>query len=195
MKIYTGHGDLGRTNTLSGDRPMKSSPFIQLNGSLDEVAASISYLSSLIHGSLEKKQNSEEIGDELKNLIWIQNAFYHIGIEVSSGFTRIYIDESHVSALESKIDLLDQRVDPLTEFILYSGLAAATYAQVTRAIARRCERDYVALLSGLDTEVPQSYIFINRVSDYFFQLSRYLNKCAGMKEEIVTKWAVHKKNE
>ncbi|RYL88131.1 cob(I)yrinic acid a,c-diamide adenosyltransferase [Sporolactobacillus sp. THM19-2] len=193
MKIYTGHGDLGKTNTLSGARPLKSSPIIQLNGSMDEVSASIGYLSSQIHRSLEEKQNFEGLGDELKNLIWIQNAFYHMGIEVSSNFSRIYIDKSHVSSLESKIDLLDQRVDPLTEFILYSGSTSATYAQITRAIVRRCERDYVALLSSLDTEVPQSYIFINRVSDYFFQLSRYLNKRAGMKEEIVTKWELRKK--
>ncbi len=188
MKIYTGHGDLGKTNTLSGARPSKSSPLIELNGSIDEVSASIGYLSSLINKSLGGRNNLEYAKAELKNLNWIQNALYHIGIEISSDFSKIYIDKNVVQSLESKIDRLDQRMDPLTEFILYSGTAPASYAQMTRAIVRRCERDYVTLLNGLNAEVPQSYIFMNRLSDYFFVLARYLNKCAGKKEETVTKW-------
>ncbi|TGA99877.1 cob(I)yrinic acid a,c-diamide adenosyltransferase [Sporolactobacillus shoreae] len=188
MKIYTGNGDLGRTNTLNGSRPLKSSPLIELNGSIDEVAASIGYLSSLISKYLNLNNHRDDLRAELKNLSWIQNALYHIGIEISSNFSKIYIDQSHVTSLESKIDRLDQRVDPLTEFILYSGTILASYAQVTRAITRRCERDYVAFLTGLNSDVPQSFVLVNRLSDYFFVLSRYLNQCASMKEENVTKW-------
>jgi ATP:cob(I)alamin adenosyltransferase len=181
MKIYTGHGDSGRTNTLSGAKPLKSSTLIQLNGSLDEVSASTGYLISLIGGHA----NHTDVRD---NLIWIQNVLYHIGIEISSDFSRLYIDQGCVAELESRIDRLDQQNDPLTEFILYSGTAPATYAQVTRAVTRRCERDYVALLSEISQEAPQSYVFINRLSDYFFVLSRYLNKCNGIKEATVSKW-------
>lgn len=181
MKIYTGHGDSGRTNTLSGAKPLKNSPLIQLNGSLDEVSASTGYLISLI--GMQK-----DTADTQKDLIWIQNVLYHIGIEISSDFSRLYIDENCVAELESRIDRLDQQNDPLTEFILYSGTAPATYAQVTRAVIRRCERDYVAFLSEVGQKAPQSYIFINRLSDYFFVLSRFLNKCNGIKEATVSKW-------
>lgn len=190
MKIYTGRGDFGKTDTLSGARLMKNSALIQLNGSLDEVSASIGYLSSLMGTSLQRKQNREDADKELQNLTWVQNVLYHIGVEVSSSFSQIYIDAGYLSALESKIDRLDRSVAPLTEFILYSGSVPATYAQVTRATVRRCERDYVMLLSDLNrTDTPpHSYIFINRLSDYFFMLSRYLNQSAHIKEENVTTW-------
>ncbi|WP_010630370.1 cob(I)yrinic acid a,c-diamide adenosyltransferase [Sporolactobacillus vineae] len=181
MKIYTGHGDAGRTLTLNGSQPLKNSPLIQLNGSLDEVSASAGYLITLI-GSRNNRSEEQE------DLVWIQNVLYHIGIEVSSAFSRLYIDSSCVAALESRIDRLDGQNDPLTEFILYSGTMPAAYAQVTRSVTRRCERDFVTFLSEADQKIPQSYLFINRLSDYFFVLARYLNKCSGIKEATVSKW-------
>lgn len=180
MKIYTGHGDDGRTHTLKGASLSKNSPMIQLNGSLDEVSASAGYLISLI----ESRKSHAECDD----LVWIQNVLYHIGIEVSSEFSRFYIDSHHVAALESRIDRLDGQNDPLTEFILYSGTMPATFAQVTRSVTRRCERDYVSFLSAIGRDAPQSYLFINRLSDYFFVLARFLNKRCGVKEAAVTKW-------
>lgn len=181
MKIYTRHGDAGRTRTLDGSRPLKNSPLVQLNGSLDEVSASTGYLISLIG-------NQKNRSDEQEDLVWIQNVLYHIGIEVSSAFSRLYIDSSYVAALESRIDRLDGRNDPLTEFILYGGTQSAAYAQVTRSVTRRCERDFVTFLSDVDLKIPQSYLFINRLSDYFFVFARYLNKCSGIREATVSKW-------
>ena len=63
---------------------------------------------------------------------------------------------------------------PLTSFILPGGCTAACYAHLCRTVCRRAERRVLAL----EPEITVAQIvvkFINRLSDYFFTLSRYVN--------------------
>ena len=69
MGIVTKTGDKGTTGTLGGQRMLKSSSLIELNGQIDEVNASLGYLNSLIEeGSDFPKKN--EIMEFLR---YIQN--------------------------------------------------------------------------------------------------------------------------
>lgn len=183
MGIVTKTGDKGTTGTLGGERVLKSSGLIELNGQIDELNASIGYLCSLIEEGPDFSKRTE-ITDFLR---FIQNGLYNLGTEISSGFSVVRFDASHPKLLEEKIDELTGMMPEQTKFILFSGAAPATYAHVVRSIARRAERVFVKYL--LDTDVdpfPECYKFANRLSDFMFTLARYLNHALGG-EEIETK--------
>ncbi len=79
---------------------------------------------------------------------------------------------------------MNEKLEALKHFILPGGSEAIAYAHVCRTITRRSERGVVAL--ALEETVPEEIIvFLNRLSDYFFVLARYIAKVEG-KEEV--KW-------
>jgi cob(I)alamin adenosyltransferase len=72
-------------------------------------------------------------------------------------------------------------VPPLKQFILPGGDKAAAHLNVARTICRCCERKMVAL--SQECEVNSSCMqYINRLSDYLFQLSRYIMLQKGKQE-------------
>lgn len=187
MAIYTKTGDKGITATLYGERVSKASLIIQLNGEIDEVNASIGYLSSLVHSN--KKIQPMKKKDIIELLQWIENGLYNMGVEVSSNFKDIKFTEEHVQLLEEKINDMTDRMPPQRSFIIYSGTEDATYAQLVRAIVRRCERLFVEFLEDINiTSYPQSYMFMNRLSDYLFTLSRYINFLSNDVEIKTSEW-------
>jgi cob(I)alamin adenosyltransferase len=85
---------------------------------------------------------------------------------------------------------MDEKLPPLTQFILPSGGLAAAHLHVARTICRRAERELVPLRS--DGHVSDTtYIYINRLSDYLFTLARMQAMTAG-KEEVCYKKAKSK---
>jgi len=99
---------------------------------------------------------------------------------------RTTFDEKHATTLESWIDAMDQKLPPLTNFILPSGGKTSSFLHVCRAICRRAERSIVSL-SG-DGSVDQSVtVFINRLSDFFFMSARYAAQLEGKPETIFKK--------
>lgn len=185
MGIVTKTGDKGTTGTLGGQRMLKSSSLIELNGQIDEVNASLGYLNSLIEeGNDFPKKN--EITEFLR---YIQNGLYNLGTEISSGFTIIRFDESHALLLEQKIDEMTNAMPPQTKFIIFSGKKEATYTHVVRSISRRCERQFVRFLLEENVDpFPHCYKFLNRLSDYLFTLARFLNQELGGEEIETLPW-------
>lgn len=187
MGIYTKTGDKGTTATLSGERVSKSSLIINLNGDIDEVNASLGFLSSLILNN--NKIQPAKKKDLVEILRWSENGLYNMGIEISSNFTNIKFKKEHVYRLEEKINEMTEKMPPQKHFIIYSGSAESTYAQLCRSIVRRCERKFVKFLEENNIhDYPQSYMFMNRLSDYLFTLSRYLNFIVGEEEIKTSQW-------
>lgn len=183
--IVTKTGDQGTTGTLSGDRISKGSTLIELNGSLDELNASLGYLTSLL--KISPSFNSKD--EIIKDLEWIQNGLYNMGTEVSSDFLTVRFIPEHVELIENKIYSMTELMPPQTKFILYSGTKEATWAHVARSLARRAERCFVRLMEELnETVYPSSYKFINRTSDYLFTLARYLNQELNGIEVVTEIW-------
>lgn len=177
-KIYTKTGDKGTTSNFLDKRYSKADIEIELVGSIDEINANIGYLRSKI----ENKQYSSEFFLYVDSLLKeIQYHLYQIGIEISTEFTEVHITEEAVTFLEQQIDKMTAESDPLTSFIYYSGSETSTYSQVLRSVTRRGERVFVRALQGKD--FPQSYLYINRLSDFFFTLARYLNSAEKIKDE------------
>ena len=184
MSIVTKTGDKGTTATLYGKRVLKSSNIIELNGKIDELNASIGFLSSLIEEN--KNLMTTKAKDLIEKLILIQNNLYYIGSEVSSNFENEYIKENDISILESEIKILESNLPTQTGFILFTGSKEATYAQIVRTITRKSERQFVRYLNEENfSNYPLSYKYINRLSDYIYLVGRSLNYHLNISEDLV----------
>jgi cob(I)alamin adenosyltransferase len=84
------------------------------------------------------------------------------------------IQESQVLRLEAEIDQLNEKLAPLTSFILPGGSPAAAHLHLARAIARRAERAIVAL-AEVEEVSPEAIKFANRLSDLLFVAARWAN--------------------
>jgi cob(I)alamin adenosyltransferase len=91
------------------------------------------------------------------------------------------LSEDSISKIEKEIDRLDAALPPLSSFILPGGSQSGSLAHVCRTITRRAERRLFDLNSE-HTIDNQIFIYINRLSDYFFILSRHLTLTSGSKE-------------
>ncbi|MBU5593260.1 cob(I)yrinic acid a,c-diamide adenosyltransferase [Clostridium sp. MSJ-4] len=187
MAIYTKTGDKGSTGNLLGERVSKASTFIELQGDIDELNAHVGYLNYIL---IENTIIKEDIKNRLVgDLIEIQNALFNMGVEISMNFTKGKFLPSHPKSLEIEIDWMTNQMPPQTKFILYSGSREGTYAQVVRSIVRRSERVFVKYLNEKEVEsYPDSYQYINRLSDFFFTFARYINFIQDKPETVMKEW-------
>ena len=164
-KVTTRNGDGGKTSLAKGESVLKSDNIIHCLGEVDE-------LGSIIGVCLSFSQNSD-ITEFLKK---IQNNLSDIGGHISMNLEdNSIINENMISDLDVQINYLNQDLEPLKEFILPSGDHFSSNLHVARAITRRAERSAVTLYNhSLDNNPVIMYL--NRLSDYFFVLSRYHNK-------------------
>ena len=94
------------------------------------------------------------------------------------------LHEEDVTLLETEMDAMDLVLPELNNFILPGGNIAASYCHVARCVCRRAERLVVHLQT--ESEVPQIIaIYLNRLSDFLFMLSRKIVHDAGA---IETPW-------
>jgi cob(I)alamin adenosyltransferase len=181
-KIYTKTGDKGYTTNLLNKKYSKADVEMELQGGIDEINAAIGHLRSLL-----KSQNeifdAAEVSYLEKSLQTVQYNLYLVGIEVSTEYTEKYITDNEVLLLEVEIDKMVDKTEPMESFIYYSGSIVSTYSHVIRTIIRRVERVFVRALE--DMPYPLSYQYINRLSDFFFTLSRYLNHLEGIGDEAM----------
>src|SRR5262249_8322455 len=76
--------------------------------------------------------------------------------------------------LEHEIDRLNERLSPLTSFILPGGSLPASWCHLARTACREAERDVVSL-AALEPINPQVIVYLNRLSDLLFVLARGFN--------------------
>ena len=180
MKVYTGSGDEGKTGLFSGERVSKSEQRIEAYGDVDELCTVIGLLDSHL----------DDAHDALKdNLRWVQSALLTVGARLattadsSSAALLEAIEEQDCRALEQAIDDLDRHLPELRQFLLPGGHPTAAYAHLARTVCRRAERHVIVFLMAgkdqMDTAYQWELVFLNRLSDYFFVLARYLNQTFG----------------
>ena len=161
-KVTTKTGDKGETGLGDGSRVSKSHPLIRLLGEIDELN---SYLGRAIASC-----NKDTIIAELQS---IQQDLFNMGGEVSMPKTEInLLTKDRISFLEDRIAKLNEQLPPLEEFILPGGDEFCSRIHVLRAVCRRVERYCVEVMEeGLKNRYW--LLYLNRLSDYFFVLSRY----------------------
>lgn len=177
MKIYTKTGDKGQTSLIGGTRVWKSDLRLDAYGTVDELNAFI--------GLLTTADLPAELIDFLTG---IQHKLFSVGSSLATDLKKTtlkpasVIFEADILALEEAIDSMNANLPPIRQFILPGGNHNAATAHVCRAITRRAERKILQLLQH-DTEIDPLLIqYINRLSDYFFVLSRYTTTNQGDKE-------------
>ena len=90
--------------------------------------------------------------------------------------------------LEQQIDAYSANLPLLRNFILPSGSRAAAQAHVVRTLTRRCER--LLLTLGRSEQLnPAILPYMNRLSDWFFTIARYLLACTATPEVLWVKAA------
>lgn len=180
MKIYTKTGDTGETSLFGGGRVRKNDPRVQAYGEIDELNSFVGALIAAL-GAVLPADKSYPLRTELQNL---QNRLFDLGAELATGDERFLeklprrVGIKDTELLEHAIDAMQAKLKPLKNFILPGGSACAAQAHICRSVARRAER--ALLTTGITP--PHLIAFINRVSDYFFVLARYLNYLEGVSE-------------
>ncbi len=92
------------------------------------------------------------------------------------------VGDEQVSFLEAKIDEMDAALEPLTSFLIPGGDPAVSQAHIARTVCRRTERTILKLAQ--DVNIQEDILrFYNRLSDYFFVLSRKIAHLSGIKQE------------
>lgn len=174
MKIYTKTGDDGTTSLVGGTRVSKADLRLEAYGTADE-------LNSFV-GLLRAQQLSRET-DEILNLV--QNKLFNIGALLATERDKrhfvedLKITENDVLLLEQAIDRLNENLPIVRSFILPAGSTRVCMAHVCRTVTRRLERRMVELGNGYEGSEICLH-FVNRLSDYFFILSKKMaqtDKC------------------
>lgn len=176
--IYTRTGDKGTTGLVGGTRINKGDPRIHLYGEVDELNSFIGLGLSYLEKNFDRTFLHE-----------IQSALFDLGsnlaceLEKRKDHDLPQIKEAIILKMEKEIDKMDSMLPGLKNFILPGGVLEASSFHVCRTVCRRVERQMVDFENLHPGELPENALkFINRLSDYFFVLARFLNASKKMEE-------------
>lgn len=177
MKYYTGSGDKGSTTMTSKTGVPKDHPRVRAYGDLDELEAVI----GVAIASLQKHK------DVTKVLIRMQNLLHVASAELADPKAQRpeKITKEHLKWLEEICNAYGSKAKPLDKFILLGGSQSGSMLHWARAVARRAEREIVALWRTENVS-SDMLAFINRLSSALFVLARYVNAKDGYKEQSPT---------
>jgi cob(I)alamin adenosyltransferase len=170
-RIYTRTGDDGTTALGSGERRPKYDLRVEAYGTTDETNAAIGVV----------RLHLGEMPELDRMLGLIQNDLFDLGADLAvpernGKAERLRVVASQVERLERDIDRLNEKLGPLTSFVLPGGTPAAAHLHVARTICRRAERIMVELAAKPDEPVNQAAIqYMNRLSDFLFVAARAAN--------------------
>jgi len=102
----------------------------------------------------------------------------HVGMLSSPDYPEVKMTD--VDILEVEIDRMDEALEPLRQFILPGGSESIAQAHICRTVCRRAERRVVSVE---DEDFTQEIMYLNRLSDYFFVLARFLHKTENIQEQ------------
>ncbi|WP_315722067.1 MULTISPECIES: cob(I)yrinic acid a,c-diamide adenosyltransferase [unclassified Bradyrhizobium] len=171
-RIYTRTGDDGTTALGNGERRPKFDLRVSAYGTVDETNAALGVVR--LHLA-----EAPEI-DAMLGLI--QNDLFDLGADLAvpqreGKAERLRVVGSQVDRLERDIDTLNEKLAPLTSFVLPGGTPAAAHLHVARTICRRAERIMAELAGKPDEPVSEAAIrYMNRLSDFLFVASRAANR-------------------
>ncbi len=172
-RIYTRTGDAGLTALGDGTRLAKCHSRVEAYGEVDELNAVLGLL--LVHAPT---------GPHVMVVQGVQNDLFDLGAdlcmpekETPTEHPPLRVVPEQVARLEQAIDQFNASLEPLHSFILPGGSAAAAWLHLARTVCRRAERRVVTLMQSEPVN-EQVLIYLNRLSDLLFVLSRMANQHA-----------------
>lgn len=170
MKIYTKTGDKGKTSLATGVRVSKSDARLDVYGTVDELNSFVGWLRSVVNESHNEWRT--EVDSQLG---WIQNRLFDVGAILAGAQMEVF--EESTCRLEGWIDSMQAELPPLRAFILPGGSECVSVCHVCRTVTRRLERGVVELCEkGVMDTASELCCFVNRLSDYWFVLARWIGK-------------------
>ena len=171
-KIYTRTGDSGETRLGDMSVTTKHDPRVDAYGDVDETNSSL----GVVRAALRH-------GDELDEILGrIQNDLFDVGADLcvpqseeKLDYVPLRVVASQVDRLESDIDALNARLEPLESFILPGGNEVAARLHMSRTICRRAERKVSSLVASGAPINKSVLIYLNRLSDLLFVAARIAN--------------------
>jgi cob(I)alamin adenosyltransferase len=168
MKLYTKTGDKGNTTLYTGERVTKDSVRVEAYGTIDEFDAALGLARSLCR--------NPKIG---AGIYEVQKLLTQVMAQVASiADPKSQLSHEAVNTIERMIDQFDDKLAPLTQFIIPGGKPGAAALDLARTVARRAERQ-LWRLARQETVDEQVLILLNRLSDLCFVLSRAENELEG----------------
>lgn len=169
-KIYTRTGDDGTTGLVRGPRRSKADIRVEAYGTVDEANAALGL-------ARVSTTNMPKIDSVLSR---VQNDLFDLGSDLATPpegdeGNDLRVTEAQVDWLERQIDAHNERLAPLTSFVLPGGSALAAQLHLARTIVRRAERHVVDLLEHEPDTPAGARHYLNRLSDLLFVLARVAN--------------------
>lgn len=183
-KIYTRTGDKGETALGTGERVSKASSRIEAYGTVDET--------NTVVGLVRLHTATAELRKLDAMLLRIQNELFDLGADLcvpdrgeKLEYEPLRIAPTQYQRLELEIDDLNADLAPLRSFVLPGGHSASAHLHQARTVCRRAERLIVALGESGSEHVSEGAIaYINRLSDFFFVASRWVNARTGVGDTL-----------
>lgn len=178
MPIYTKTGDKGETGLPGKRRLSKTEPIFECLGGLDQINALIGLAVCKINKSKEP---------ELVNfLVQLQDDLLLVGSIIAAKLAWLNPNlqdlTKRTGEMESQMDRWDSQLPELKNFILPGGTETAAIIHLARVSCRQAERSFHRL--EVSNNLVPVAIFLNRLSDYFFQGARYLNFQAKKTDQV-----------
>jgi cob(I)alamin adenosyltransferase len=184
-KVYTRTGDRGDTGLVGGKRVPKDSPRIEAYGVIDELNSIVGLARVFTEENLDAGEAHRFLDGVLCQ---IQDELFDLGSELATppeyftaGMYRVSDDE--VKRLEKLMDRCQKDLEPLKSFVLPGGGRVGAYLHQCRTVCRRAERD-ILRLSRQEEVNPTLLKYVNRLSDLFFVLARWISKQMGEPEYL-----------
>ncbi len=172
MKHNIGHGDHGQSSSPFGSLG-KSDIYFELLGGLDELSAHIGFLTTNLDNLPTQKVQLSEILKDIRS----------ISSDLALATPHTNFDIRRLKLLENWLDAMEKELPPIKSFLLPLGHRSSSYAHLVRTVTRRVERTYFRTIEVHHVD-GDGAIYLNRLSDYFFALARYINHYYGS-EDIV----------
>ena len=184
-RVYTRTGDRGETGLVGGQRVPKDSTRIEAYGTLDELNAVVGLVRTFNDERLDEGEHHRRLDEILRK---IQNQLFDLGSELATPPGAEYegmfrFGEGEVRELETLMDECQKDLAPLKSFTLPGGGRINAFMHLARTVCRRLERE-VLRLSREESINEWDLKFVNRLSDTFFVLGRWVAKHMGEKEYL-----------
>lgn len=191
-RIYTRTGDGGQTRLVGGDLVSKGHIRLETYGTSDELNCWV--------GRLRLHEQDQNLPAKLRDFLQehlgpLQHQLFDLGTLLATPPGKEWenmptLANNAVSDLEKSIDAMNLELPSLNSFVLPGGSVLACDAHLARTVCRRLERLIARLMET--EQVPASCLqFVNRLSDWFFVLARWVLVQEGNKEVL---WQPHRKN-
>lgn len=178
MKVYTKGGDKGTTSLIGGVRVSKCDSRVEAYGTVDELTAFIALLSDNLRG---EDMFSGYVADLERINSTLMSVEAHLASDETTSKKLPPISAEAIEYLEQRIDTMLEGLEPITKFTLPGGDQRVSLSHVCRTVCRRAERCAIAVASEHEI-TANAVIYLNRLSDYIYVLSRSLTKDIGVEE-------------